>query len=233
MSLHLLYTSDMHNRLEPLARIPQLLRSDSLLLDGGDALAGSNTVFRWEEPALVRMGRLGYRAMAMGNREFSYFRWVLRWREQERPFPLLACNLQDLRQRQQDWRSWVELPEHRAIVVGVTPVQYPVGSAWERLTGFRFLDPANCLPPLLEELRPRARHLIVLSHLGLKVDLQLAERGLAADLILGGHSHDLTPLPLRRGGLMLVHPGSHGRYLAELEHCPQRGCWEGRMHACR
>ena len=233
MSLHLLYTSDMHNCLAPLGRIPQWMRPGSLLLDGGDALAGSNTVFRWREPALERMRRLGYRAMAMGNREFSYFRWILRWREQERHFPVLACNLQDLRRPQHDWRGWLALPEHQAIVVGVTPVQYPVNSAWERLTGFRFLDPFLCLPPLLEELRPQARHLIVLSHLGLKSDLELAERGLPMDLLLGGHSHDLTPVPLRRGALTLVHPGSHGRYLAELEYRPEEQRWEGKMHACR
>jgi 5'-nucleotidase len=224
VSLHLLYTSDLHNHTGPLDRLDFYRRDQTLLLDGGDALAGSNTAFRWREPILERMRQLGYRAMAMGNREFHYFRWVQRWREQEREFPLLACNLQDLRQPQWSWRSFLEVRQGdlKVGLVGLTPVQYPLGSRWERWTGFRFLDPELCLPPLLEDLRPRVDVLILLSHIGLKGDLQLLERGLPLDLILGGHSHDWTPQPIRRGGTALVHAGANGRYLTELQWNPER-----------
>lgn len=222
--VHILYTNDLHNRVAPLTRVGQYRRSDTLLLDGGDALAGSNTVFRWNEPILGWMRRLGYAAMAMGNREFHYARWLHRWREQEREFPILACNLQDLRQVQWSWRPYLEV-RPRLFLVGATPPQYPPGSWWESVTGFRFLDPFSCLPPLLEELRPRADLLILLSHLGLKTDLALAERGIPVDLILGAHSHDFTPEPIWRGRTPIVQGGCHGRYLAEVELEPGSLSW--------
>ena len=231
MTLHILYTNDMHNRAAPLARIGAHRRPDSLLLDGGDAVAGSNTAFRWQEPILQDMRRLGYSAMAMGIREFHYWRWIHRWREQEREFPVLACNLQDLRQPQWPWRPWLEV-RPKVFVVGATPVQYPRGSAWESLTGFRFLDPLECLPPLLEELRPRAEALILLSHLGLKTDLALAERGLPLDLVLGAHSHDFTPEPIWRGSTPIVQGGCNGRYLAEVELEPGSQGLNWTVHAC-
>lgn len=234
MSLHILYTNDMHNRSGPLGRLADFQRPESWLLDAGDAIGGSNTAFRWNEPQLVRMRQLGYQAMAMGNREFHYFRWVHRWREQERGFPILACNLVDLRQAQQDWRPYL-LRQHgslRLAVVGATPVQFPLNSGWERLTGFRFLDPEICLPPLFEELRPVCDCLVLLSHLGLTMDLKLAARGLAVDLILGGHSHDLTPEPVYRGRTAVLQGGSHGRYLGEIHwDAPGRPLgWA--LHAC-
>lgn len=218
MALHILYSNDLHNHSRPLARIPQLRHQHSLLLDAGDAIAGSNTAFRWQEPILWQMRELGYEAMTMGNREFHYFRFVQRWREQERAFPLLACNLQDLRQAQWSWRPFIERTHHdvRVAIVGATPVQYPLGSNWERLTGFRFLDPEVCLPPLLETLRPRCDVVVFLSHLGLEADLKLAARGLPVDLILGGHSHDFTPEPIWRGATALLHGGANGRYLGEI-----------------
>lgn len=235
MSLHILYTNDLHNHTAPLARIEEFRRGDAtLLLDGGDALQGSNTAWQWTEPILDWMRRLGYRAMAMGNREFHYFRWVQRWREQEREFPVLACNLEDLTMPQWTWRRYLVLPWRglRVAIVGATPVQYPVGSRWERLTGFRFVDPMLAIPPLVEELRPQADAVVLLSHLGLDADLRLAERGLAIDLVLGGHSHDLTPEPVWRGNVPVVHGGSNGRYLAELEWEPGVRKLRCQFHAC-
>lgn len=225
----------MHSEDAPLSRVEPLRQEGrSLLLDGGDALSGSNTAWRWTEPILLKMRRLGYAAMAMGNREFHYFRWVQRWREQEREFPLLAANLVDLTRPQWPWRRSLERHHDgiRVALVGATPVQYPVGSPWERLTGFRFLDPVACLPGLCEELRARNDAVVLLSHLGLKADLQLADRGLAVDLILGGHSHDLTPEPLWRGKTAVVQGGSHGRYLGELELDPGDSL-RCEFHACR
>jgi 2',3'-cyclic-nucleotide 2'-phosphodiesterase (5'-nucleotidase family) len=235
LSLHILYTNDLHNHTAPLARLGEFRDNpQSLLLDAGDALRGSNTAWRWSEPVLDWMRRLGYRAMAMGNREFHYFRWVQRWREQEREFPLLACNLEDLRMPQWGWRRYLRFPWNglRVAVIGATPVQYPLGSRWERLTGFRFLDPLRCIPPLVEELRPQADALLLLSHLGLQSDLQLAELGLPIDLILGGHSHDLTPEPVWRGKVPVVQGGANGRFLGELRLDPGQRNLECRFHAC-
>jgi 2',3'-cyclic-nucleotide 2'-phosphodiesterase (5'-nucleotidase family) len=220
VGLKIYYTNDMHNRSGALDALDQVSdRASSLLLDTGDAIGGSNTAFRLHEPILARMERLGYRAMAMGNREFHYLRWVQWRRQRERKFPILAANLQDLRTQPQPWQAsfTLRMGNMAVTLVGVTPVQFPAGSPWERVTGFRFLDPAVCLPPLLEELRPGCDLLILLSHLGLPVDRELAPRLPGVDLILGGHSHDVTEQPLKLGSSWLVHGGSHSRFLAELE----------------
>ena len=223
MQLQILYSNDLHNQGQPcLARVAQLKRPDSLILDGGDALRGSNTVFRLEEPIVAQMRRLGYRAQAMGNREFHYLRRVQRWREQERGFPLLAANLEDLRNPYGPWQDYsiqeCSLGESRIRVglLGLTPVQYPVGSAWEKLTGFRFHPPEATLRRWLPFLESRCHSVVVMSHLGLPEDRRLAPLFPKLRLILGAHSHDVLEQPERIGACHIVQGGSHGRFLGEI-----------------
>ena len=59
----------------------------------------------------------------------------------------------------------------------------------------RFSDPAPAVRGLLAEVE--ADLVIVLSHLGVRDDLALAEQVEGIDLILGGHSH--TPIVKRVG----------------------------------
>lgn len=218
--LRLLYTNDMHGRtasLDLLARQPRDART--LLLDGGDALCGSNTVYRRHEPVLDQMRKLGFAAMAMGNRELHYLRRVMGWRRDQRRFPLLAANLVDLRHPQHDlWQSVLELhvEDVKVGLIGATVVQYPHGSVWERLFGLRFFQPEDCLPQLVEEMRDRCDVVLLLSHLGFEVDCRIASRLPRVDLILGAHSHTVLQEPHRVAGVPIVQAGSHSRYLAEL-----------------
>lgn len=223
--LHLYHTNDVHGREDLLDLLESRGReADSLLLDAGDALQGSNTLFRRSEPILERMSRLGYAAMAMGNREFHYLHAVQQWRRSQRTFPLLAANLVDLKGRQPLWDASVEL-EVAGLKVGIfgaTPVQYPPHAVWEKLSGFRFLEPADCLPALAEELASRNDLVIFLSHLGARADRALTPRLPGVGLVLGGHSHTLFTVPEPAGKAWIVQAGSHGRYLAHLQVEPGR-----------
>lgn len=194
--------------------------SESVWLDSGDALAGSNTVFRRREPALAMMSELGCSAMAMGNREFNYLRWVMRLRAQQRSFPLLCSNLRDLRGYAPEWREMLSLntPEGMVAVIGATPVQYPVGSFWEKIFGFRFLDPLRVIPPLAHLAHLRGEAVFILSHLGLDTDRRLAELLHPGALILGGHSHTILAEPVQVNGCWIGQGGAWAKYLVKLDY---------------
>lgn len=215
------HTNDMHNRAGVLDLLHRMRRADPhLLLDVGDAIRGSNTVFHWSEPILSRMQRSGYHAQTMGNREQHYLRFVQKLRAHERGFPILAANLVDLRNPNHGlWRSHLELTVGgiKVALIGATPPQYRPGARLERTTGLRFVPAEQCIPPLVEELRPRCDVLIFMSHLGLLADRELAPRLNGVDLVVGGHSHDLLPVPERAGNTWLVQTGCYGRYLGRAE----------------
>jgi len=226
------HSNDMHGRHEVLDLLEsQDRQAASILLDGGDAISGSNTLFHLDEPILERMSRVGYAAMAMGNREFHYFRGIHQRRKAQRSFPVLAANLQDLRTSSAFWDRTLELQVEgiRVGILGATPVQYPPLAVWERLSGFRFLDPFQVLPALAEELASRNDVVILLSHLGARMDRELARRMPWVRLIVGGHSHTLFTQPERCGEAWIVQTGSHARFLGEV--CLEVGPRPGRIRS--
>ena len=102
-------------------------------------------------------------------------------------------------------------------------MQYPRGSGWERVFGWRFLQPWDAVAPFASAI-PEGDLLIVLSHVGLSLDRELAKRLPRIDLILGGHSHDTLERPEYVGEVPIIHAGPYGRFVSrsELEYEPQR-----------
>lgn len=201
-----------------------------LLLDAGDTLSGSNTAFRWSEPNLGRLRQLGCRAMAMGNRELHYLSWVLEQRVTERGFPLLAANLVDLWGRPPTWQEGVslELAGRRIGIFGMTVVQYPVGSLYERLFGLRFLPPHTLIESLVRRYQADHDAVIFLSHLGVDQDRALAKqiaasRDLRLDLVLGGHTHVVWRQPEWIGRTGISHVGSHSQGYGQWFWSPEGG----------
>lgn len=217
--LRLLHTADAHGTSAVYQALSgQLQPQSDLLLDAGDTLLGSNTAFRLHEPNLRLLSELGCAAMTMGNRELHYLPGVLEQRASERNFPLLAANLVDLWGRSTTWQEGVTVERGglRIGIFGMTVVQYPVGSLYERLFGLRFLPPETLIEPLVRRYRAQHDLVIFLSHLGLEKDRALA-RQLAAkpelklDLLLGGHTHAVFHQPERYGPCQLAHVGSHSQ----------------------
>ena len=253
------HSNDVHGEYGRLERLLEEYRRSegrSLWFDSGDALSGSNTVFRWREPVFRVFNNWRCAAMAVGNRDFNYWRWVMRRRHQQRRCPLLCANMLDLRYpenvgrglvREAEqvessapddglassaplWHPYLELTLTAAAedeasarplrlgVIGITVVQYPVGSGWEKVFGLRFLDPQQVIPPLAQRLAERLDGLIILSHLGLDRDRELAPSLPARTLILGGHTHTVLQEPVTVGDCWIVQGGAHARYLGRLDY---------------
>ena len=109
-----------------------------------------------------------------------------------------------------------EREDVRIHVLGLLIMQYPTGSPWERVFGWRFLDPWDAIEPYAREV-PAGDMLVVLSHVGLSLDRELARRVPRIDIVLGGHSHDTLPVPEVVAGVPIVHTGAYGRYVSRSE----------------
>lgn len=208
------HTSDLHGGMpERLLNWLKEIRSlpNSLLLDSGDAVSAGNLGFRLRgEPVLRLMGEVGYDAMCVGNREFHPIPALFRHKVRDASFPLLSANLKG---------GFLPVLPHmvrevggfgKVAVVGLSvPMHgklHPV--AW--LTGVYFDDPIRTAQEAVFEARSKADLVVLLTHVGLKMDMLLAAYA-NPDLILGGHSHRALPRPLRFGNTWIVHSGFHGR----------------------
>jgi 2',3'-cyclic-nucleotide 2'-phosphodiesterase (5'-nucleotidase family) len=223
VSLRIYHTSDLHDHRGIVKRLRSLRESaPGFLFDSGDSLRGSQTVYRRTEPIVAELAAAGYDAQGVGNREFHYVQSLMAARARKMRYPLVCSNLIDLQQRPLPFVRELTLEQSDSIetwwlrVFSLLVVQYPEGSPWERLFGWRFLDPIETARRIAEST-PAGTALVVLSHLGLAADRQLAAAVPRLNLILGGHSHDTLREPEYAGGVPIVHAGPYGNYVSRTQ----------------
>ncbi len=206
-----------------------------LLLDAGDQFQGSLFYSHYKGEAEARMmTAIGYQAMAVGNHEFddgpaglARFIGMVR-------FPILSANL-DL-SREPSLQNLVrpytilEIGGRRIGIIGATTEDTPETSTPGPTVGFRRAE--EILPPIIQRLRgERVAAIILLSHLGLSRDQQVAAAVDGITAIVGGHSHTLLsnrvagaagPYPVMARApngapVPIVQAAAFGRYLGRFE----------------
>ena len=202
-------------------------RPGALLLDGGDTWQGSATAL-WTDgrDMLAACRQLGVDAMT-AHWEFTLgaqrVREILAQELGSRT-AFLAQNVHTLDFGDPVFTPWMQR-EVRGVPVAVigqafpyTPIAHP-----RRLVpDWTFGISERTLQQHIDHARQAGCQVVVLlSHNGLDVDLKLASRVRGLDAILGGHTHDALPQPIRvanAGGQTLVtNAGSHGKFLGVLD----------------
>ncbi|CAM4357684.1 bifunctional metallophosphatase/5'-nucleotidase [Paenibacillus tarimensis] len=224
----LLHSNDLHSRLEQAARISTYITEarrtygeDLLVLDIGDHMDRMRLETEGSD-GLVNIALLneaGYDAVTLGNNEgLTYSHEVLdRAYGEEARFQVLCANL--LETATGEPPAWMQ--PHTIIVkggmrFGIIGLTAAFSTFYDML-GWSARDPVACCAEQVELLRPEVDCIIVLSHLGLNYDKQMAEEIEGIDLILGGHTHHLLEEPLRLNGTTICAAGRYGDYLGRVE----------------
>lgn len=218
--IRIYHTSDLHDRRHIAAPLRRLrAERPGLLVDCGDSLRGSQTVYFRREPIIGELDAAGYDVTAVGNREFHYLFALTAARLRKMHHPVVCANLVDVRGRVLPFATdaFVHAGDGEAVrFFGLLVPQYPNGSRWEKLFGWRFLDPV-AVATEIARTTPSGVTLIALSHLGLRADRELAARVPQLDAILGGHSHDTLTEPQVVNGVPIVHAGPYGAFASRTE----------------
>jgi len=177
---------------------------DILLLDGGNTLFGNRLAQETQGRVIVEaMNLLGYDAMVLGSEDFHLGLNVLRQRMEEAEFSILSANVVYSGTGQLFATPYVikEIGDHKAAIIGLTNQEaasaagtVPAGTA--RCGDVVVLNPLEALKDYMGEVSEEADVIIVLSHLGTQVDLQMAGEVQGIDLIVGGQSRDVLDPPL-------------------------------------
>jgi 5'-nucleotidase len=207
-----------------------------LLLDGGDRFTGTlfHQQYRGDDQIQI-MNALGYDAMTLGNHEFDDGEEVLLNFVSGLEFPVVSANV--------DWASFAELDElidefaivevggEQIGIIGlVTPDTPELTKASDELT-FN-ADLIGVTQAAIDALTAEGVNKIILvTHVGLDVDMQIAAGVTGLDVIVGGHSHSLLsnayvasegtyPIAVEdaEGNIVyIVQAGSNTRYLGRLD----------------
>jgi 5'-nucleotidase / UDP-sugar diphosphatase len=192
-----------------------------LLLSAGDMFQGTpiSNIFHGQ-PIIEIMNYLKYDAMAIGNHEFDWGQDVLKGMISSSAFSVLSANVLDKNRKLfPGAKPFIIIKRHnvRIAIIGLTTPEAPFTSKPGNLKDLLIAPPAEVVPPLIKTVRAKGADLvIVLSHLGLDADKDLARKVRGIDIIVGGHSHTAIPDPVNESGTIIVQAGYNGLYLGAL-----------------
>jgi len=199
----------------------------TLLLDGGDVLQGSATSL-WSrgEDMLRATNQLGVEVFT-AHWEFVHgidrVKELFGDRERRGLFTgdFVAQNVAEAGWDEPVFRPYTikEVGGVRLGVIGQAFPYTPVSHPRRFVPDLTFGIHDDRMQALVDELRQvkKVELVVLLSHNGIAVDMKLASRVTGLDVILGGHTHDGLPAPLRVGRTLIVNSGSHGKFLSRLD----------------
>ena len=248
-TLNLVHTNDLHSHLLPFdnthncaldsdclggfARVMTFLQQNknpnSLILDAGDRFTGTSFYTLTKSKTLLPLFKeMPYDAVTLGNHEFddnlsetvSFFQ---KW-----PVPVVVANLKI--SPKEDLFPLVKpsvVLEKEGRKIGIIGILTPETIVLDNHAIF-VTSVSDAVSKEIEILKKQGVNIIVvLSHIGLTADKQLAKDFPEIDIIVGGHSHSLLsndsavssegPYPVKIGKTLIVTSGMGGQFVGHLQ----------------
>ncbi|MBL1276558.1 MAG: thiosulfohydrolase SoxB [Ectothiorhodospiraceae bacterium] len=211
----------------------QAQRPDSVLLDGGDTWQGSATSLWTDGQDMVDATKLlGVDAMT-GHWEFTFgakrVKEIIE-KDLDGHMDFLAQNVIDNQWEEDVFKPYVikEINGIPTAIVGQAFPYTPIANPRYMVPDWSFGIREDKMQQTVDAARKAGAQVVVLlSHNGMDVDLKMASRVVGIDAIMGGHTHDAVPEPVKvknNGGITLViNSGSNSKFLSVLDFDVRKG----------
>lgn len=225
----LLHTNDLHSHLENWPKLRRFLLNRKqeetadkqiITVDLGDF------VDRWHplteatngQANVQLMNQIHYDAATIGNNEgVGNSKAELNQLYDQANFDILLDNLFDKQTLQPP--KWAQqskiITTEQGTKVGLLAFTAPFPLTYNP-NGWDIRQVMEILPELVSELRPKVDVLVLMSHLGISVDRQIARELPAIDVILGSHTHHLFEKGEKISNVQLAAAGKYGYYVGEV-----------------
>lgn len=153
----------------------------------------------------------------IGNHEFDYgWHHVDSLRRHLAEFEMYAANLIDAESGESTLPQYkiFRINRYPVVLIGLTHPQLDFLTMAKNLDGVQLADPASSVRDLIRHLKKRGLHtFVVVSHMGIEQDRELAKAVPEIDLIVGGHSHTYMREAENVNGVWIVQADDSGRYV--------------------
>lgn len=230
VQLSIFHTNDMHARLDAMARLSSFARrlraaaeaegQPVFFWDAGDAADRRVRLVSITKGAAFPpiLNAMGYTLQTMGNDiALTYGPQAMAAIAARAHFPILAANCRDgVGPLSQGLREYALIPLPNGLTMGVIGLTSPWDGLYQ-VFGLHFPDHMELTRMLVTKLSSQnVAPIIILSHLGLNQDRQLAESVAGIDAIIGAHSHDRLPTGERRNGVLIAQTGEYAKALGRV-----------------
>lgn len=227
--IFLYYTSDLHSHFENWPQIVgyfneqkkkhQKKNETFLLLDNGDHVDRFHPIAEglMGKGNVELLNQAGYHVANLGNNEgitlspddlYSLY--------DEATFDVVCANLAHGQDPQPEWLKPFEvITTDKGTKIGVIGLTAPFETFYKQI-GWKVTSPFDVLDQLLETVRESVDVVVLLSHLGINDDEEIARRYEGIDVVIGGHTHHLFQNGEYIGNTILTAAGKHGTHLGEV-----------------
>lgn len=228
--IHFYHTNDLHSHLSKWPRISKFLRDEReritaakegfFAFDIGDACDRVHPLIEATDgKAMVQLlNDAHYDAVTIGNNEgIGNSHNQLNTLYEEAEFPVVISNMFEITTGHYPNHTQpfeiLTTPENQHIAVFGLTASYPLSYV---PNGWAIKDPMESLAEMLELVSPFADTIVLLSHLGIQYDRQIAEMFPSVDVIIGSHTHHLLPRGEKVRNSLLAAAGKYGEYVGHI-----------------
>ena len=222
MRLTILHTNDIHSNYENFSKIVNKMSewkdNDTLILDAGDFADFKRIELQGTDglAAIELLDMAEYDALTVGNNELFQGLDVLKYMATNAMLPILSSNLRSLEHcdiEEVKRSTIINKKGLRILIIGASPDLGP----FNELIGFTLIDYLEAIQQEINKAKDQYDVCILLSHLGMEKDREVAEKISGADIIIGGHFHILMDKPEIVNGTIIHTSGAQGEHIGKLE----------------
>ena len=214
-TIRIAHTNDRHSHMDNVDQTSTVIKEikkqfpDALVLDAGDLLSGTPWyTYFGGEPEMKTIKTMKYDAITIGNHDLD--NGIVKFLEAAKysETPVVVSNLTVDGKDSDKIQPYIikDVNGKKVAIIGLTvnPGKYgdDMGIKWE--------DPVKTCARLLPELKQKADAVVLLSHLGDKMDAEIAGEFPQIDVIIGGHSHTSIYSPEK-----VTHPDMSKNYVTQ------------------
>jgi 5'-nucleotidase len=223
------YTSDLHSHFENWPQIVGYFNEQIMkhkrkgesywLLDNGDHVDRFHPIAEglMGKGNVTLMNQAGYHVANLGNNEgITLSSEDLYSLYDEAQFEVVCANLKYGKQPQPPWLKPYEIiTSKQGTKIGVIGLTAPFKAFYEQI-GWDVSSPFEVLDNVLDSVKEESDIVVLLSHLGINDDEEIARNYKGIDVIIGGHTHHLFQNGEYIEGALLTAAGKHGTHLGEV-----------------
>ncbi len=195
---------------------------NSLVLNAGDDFQGSPiSNFTRGKSQIEFLNLFNLDAFVIGNHEFDYSWQSLDTTLNLAKFDYLSANVYISSEEKTIGKPYIvrNINGVKFGIIGITAPDLEDLSLPQNLDGIVMLNTDSVIQAGINVLKnQKCNILILLTHIGLDNDIELAKKYYKdIDIIVGGHSHTPLQKPVNQNGVIIVQAGAYSRYLGELD----------------
>lgn len=217
------HTNDIHscfdNWSQTVAHIKKNKDENTLYLELGDHTDRSNALteatYGLGNVELLNEAKVDYGTI--GNNEgITFSKDQLESLYDQAVFPVVIANVFHLNDSRPNWmKPFVIHKMKSGLKLGIIGLTAPFYRFYEQL-GWKVTAPVPILEELLPQVRKEADIVVLMSHLGLQKDEEIAGKLAGIDVILGAHTHHVLTEGKWIKNTLIAQTGKHGVFLGEI-----------------